>query len=307
MAADVMKLVSPGVVLAQIATAIPADCRENLIIIGSLAAGYHFFGNNNALMVRTKDADCLLSPRVEAIPAGVAITDRLFQQNWLYHPSEEWPAPGNAATADKDLPAVRLNPPGNSDWFIELITVPESPADRGQRWIRLKTSAGHFGLCSFGFLSLANYEPIRTPLGIYIAQPKMMSLANLLEHPEIRPDTMSGLIRDRQIKRSNKDLGRVLAIARLSIEQDEDALLQWPAQWQEALQSRFPNDWRDLARGAGTGLRKLLDSPNDLDEARHTCEFGLLASQPPTTEQLHIVGERLIQDAVQPFEELAKR
>jgi len=146
-------------------------------------------------------------------------------------------------------------------------------------------------------LSLANYEPIRTPLGIYIAQPKMMSLANLLEHPEIRPDTMSGLIRDRQIKRSNKDLGRVLAIARLSIEQDEDALLQWPAQWQEALQSRFPNDWRDLARGAGTGLRKLLDSPNDLDEARHTCEFGLLASQPPTTEQLHIVGERLIQDA----------
>ena len=101
---DVMKLVSPGAVLAQIAAAIPPDCREHLIIIGSLAVGYHFFGNDNALMVRTKDADCLLSPRVEAIPAGVAITERLFQDNWQYHPSEEWPAPGNAATEDKDLP-----------------------------------------------------------------------------------------------------------------------------------------------------------------------------------------------------------
>ncbi len=304
-AEDVMKLVSPGAVLAQIAGSIPAECREHLIIIGSLAAGYHFFGNNNALMVRTKDADCLLSPRIEAIPAGVAITERLFQENWQYHPSEEWPAPGNAATEDKDLPAVRLNPPGNSDWFIELITVPESPADRGQRWIRLETSAGHFGLCSFGFLSLANYEPIRTPLGIFIAQPKMMALANLLEHPEIRPDTMSGLIQNRQIKRSNKDLGRVLAIARLSIGQDEDALLQWPVQWQEALQSRFPTDWRDLARGAGTGLRKLLDSPNDLDEASHTCEFGLLASEPPNADQLRIVGQRLMADAIEPIEKLA--
>ncbi len=303
---DVMKLVSPGAVLAQIAEAIPADCRENLIIIGSLAVGYHFFGNDNALMVRTKDADCLLSPRVEAIPAGVAITERLFQENWQYHPSEEWPAPGNAATEDKDLPAVRLNPPGNSDWFIELITVPESSADRGQRWIRLKTSAGHFGLCSFGFLSLANYEPIRTPLGIYVAQPKMMALANLLEHPEIGPKTMTGLIGGREIKRSNKDLGRVLAIARLSIGQDEDALLKWPAQWQEALQSRFPNDWRDLARQAGAGLRKLLDSPNDLEEARHTCEFGLLASHPPTADQLRIVGQRLLMDAIETLEKQAK-
>jgi len=304
---DVMKLVSPGAVLAQIATAIPPDCRENLIIIGSLAVGYHFFGYDNNLMVRTKDADCLLSPRVEAVPAGVAITERLFQENWRYRPSEEWPAPGNAATEDKDLPAVRLNPPGNSDWFIELITVPESPADRGQRWIRLKTSAGHFGLCSFGFLSLVNYELIRTPLGIYVAQPKMMALANLLEHPEIRPETMSGLIAGREIKRSNKDLGRVLAIARLSIAQDEDALSKWPAQWQEALQSRFPNDWRNLARQAGAGLRKLLDSANDLEEARLTCEFGLLASQPPTADELRIVGQRLLLDAIEPLEERAKR
>jgi len=304
---DVMKLVSPGAVLAQIAAAIPTDCRENLIIIGSLAVGYHFFGDNKAIRVLTKDADCLLSPRIKAIPAGVAITERLIHEHWQFRPDETWSKPGDANTKDENLPAVRLHPPGTTDWFIELLTVPESPTDRGKRWIRLKTSAGHFGLCSFGFLSLANYEPIRTPLGIYVAQPKLMALANLLEHPGIRPETMTGLIGGREIKRSNKDLGRVLAIVRLSIGQNEDALLQWPAHWQEALQSRFPNDWRDLARQAGTGLRKLLDSPNDLEEARHTCVFGLLASLPPTADQLRIVGQRLMADAIEPLEERAKQ
>lgn len=83
-AADGLKLVSPRTVLAAIAHAIPADCRENIIVIGSLAAGYHFFGNDAALMVRTKDADCLLSPRVRAIPAGIAITERLFEAKWTF-------------------------------------------------------------------------------------------------------------------------------------------------------------------------------------------------------------------------------
>ena len=75
----------------------------------------------------------------------------------------------------------------------------------------------------------------------------------------------------------------------------------------QAVPSRFPNDWRELARQAGVGLRKLLDSPNDLEEARHTCEFGLLASQPPTADQLRIVGQRLLLDAIEPLEEEATR
>ena len=62
-----------------------------------------------------------------------------------------------------------------------------------------------------------------------------------------------------------------------------------------------------LARQAGAGLRKLLDSPNDLDEARHTCEFGLLASQPPNADQLRIVGQRLLLDAIESLEGRAKR
>jgi len=89
---------------------------------------------------------------------------------------------------------------------------------------------------------------------------------------------MSVLIGGRDIKRSNKDLGRVLAIAFLSIRQDEDALLAWPAAWQDALQVCFPLDWRELALRSGAGISQLLAQPNDLDEVRHACEYGLLAS-----------------------------
>lgn len=59
----------------------------------------------------------------------------------------------------------------------------------------------------------------------------MMALANMLEHPEIRPETMSILIAGRENKRSNKDLGRVLAIAHLASIRNEDALLKWLEKW----------------------------------------------------------------------------
>ena len=302
-----MKLVSPKRVLEQIAQAIPADCRENIIIIGSLATGYHFFGHNAAMMVRTKDADCLLAPRVKAIPAGVAVTERLFEEKWTFRPDEKRSQPGNSSTPDDQLPAVRLNPPGASEWFIELLTVPESSSDLAQRWVRLETRNGHFGLCSFGFLSLASFKPIKTDLGISIARPEMMVLANLLEHPKIGQQTMSGLIGERQIKRSNKDLGRVLAIAWLSLRDNEDAFEDWPKRWREALEACFPDRWRELASRAGAGLRELLRPENepDFEEARHTCEFGLLASSPTNPTQLRAIGLRLLQDAIEPLEKMS--
>ena len=301
-----MKLVSPRAVLKEIVAAIPAECLENIVIVGSLAAGYHFFGTDASLMVRTKDADCLLSPRVKAVPAGIAITEQLIKAHWHFRKDEKWSKPGDENTPTKDLPAVRLHPPGKSDWFLELLTVPESPQDLSKRFVRMKTASGHFGLCSFGFLALANYKPLETPLKICVAQPKMMTLANLLEHPEIGPETMSGLTGGREIKRSNKDLGRVLAIARLSTREDDDALQKWVPEWHQALQECFPNQWPEFAGRCGAGLRKLLGNANDLEEARHTCEIGLLASYPTNSEQLRIVGARLLGDAIEPLEGLAR-
>ena len=40
----------------------------------------------------------------------------------------------------------------------------------------------------------STYRPLPTPFGISIARPELMALANLLEHPEIRPELMSGPI-----------------------------------------------------------------------------------------------------------------
>lgn len=53
----------------------------------------------------------------------------------------------------------------------------------------------------------------------------MMALAHLLEHPVIGAQTMSTVIGGLILKRSNKDLGRVLAIARLS---DGPSIENWP-------------------------------------------------------------------------------
>jgi hypothetical protein len=304
-----MQTVSPAKVLREIAEAMPGNCRDKVTVIGSLAAGYYFFKDQAEMEVRTKDADCLLSPRVEAIPSGIAITDQLMDAGWTYNPASGCTGPGDAKTPDAKLPAVRLLPPGKTEWFIELLTVPENSDTRGRRWLRIETKHGHFGLPSFGFLSLANYEPISTELGIYIARPEMMALANLLEHPVIGTDVMSGGFAGLTgIKRSNKDIGRVLALARLAVASNEDALLAWPAIWLAALKKHFPAaEWPELARRAGQGLRALLASEPDLEQALHTCVNGLLTSNPPTLDILRITGKRLLTDVIEPLEKEAEQ
>ncbi len=299
--------VSPADVLREIADAVPTDCRELLIVIGSLAVGYHYFAEQAEMVVRTKDADCLLSPRGKAVDAGIEITNRLIARGWSVRGGADWAKPGTATTPDDELPAVRLQPPGSSEWFIELLTVPDSPADEGRRWVRLRTERGDFGLCSFRFLSLTDYKPIQTQLGISVARPEMMALANLLEHPQIGAQVMSAGFAGRpEIKRGNKDLGRVVAIASLALAADEDALLDWPAQWRDALQTRFPEDWQGIAERVGSGLEELLHSETDLEQALHTCVYGLLTSRPPTLDEFRAAGQRLLAEAAKPLANSAK-
>lgn len=67
---DVMVNVVPSEVLRKVAGAIPPECKKNMIIIGSLAAGFQYEMLITGMGIRTKDADCLLTPRVEALDAG---------------------------------------------------------------------------------------------------------------------------------------------------------------------------------------------------------------------------------------------
>src|SRR5450756_2231669 len=63
-------------------------------------------------------------------------------------------------------------------------------------------------------------------------------------------------------KRSNKDLGRVLAMAHLTLERDRregtNEFEEWPQRMWDALQEKFGADARTLAMGAHTGIDALL-------------------------------------------------
>jgi hypothetical protein len=294
---------SPGEVMEQVASAVPPECREHIIVVGSLAAGYQLMRHDRARQIRTKDVDCVLFPQVEAVGTGKVVAESLMARGWGPATDGEFGKPGSASTPDEMLPAVRLYPPESRAWFLELLSVPGPGLDAGKRWRRLELESGHYGLPSYRFMSVATWNPLKTETGLYCARPEFMALSLLLEHQEVTPARILAPVQGRSIKRSNKDLGRVIALARLS---GDDAVEQWPESWVKAVDGCFPG--RDLPQAAtlGRGLRALLGSPSDMEEAHHTCMNSLLAHTIVTVAQLRIAGERLIQDAVEPFEKIFK-
>lgn len=290
-------------ILALIGNAIPPELHSNMIIIGSLAAAYAFFDDHSGEGVRTKDVDCMLSPSAKAIPVAKDVTQKLLNSAWTYRPSKEFPAPGTKEVAAKDLPLVRLNPPGETEWFIELLC-PPSANNQGKaerHFQRVVTDKGHFALVSFGFFNLLEHEPISGPANLRIANPSMMALCNLLHHPRISQETIGGSA----IKRSNKDLGRVLALAYLTQEKDKDALETWASSWAQVLTDKYPLRADALMKRVGGGLRALLQSPEDMDQAVESCQTGLLAKRRVTVPLLQTTGKRILMTVIEPLERMA--
>lgn len=302
-----MTPLTPDDVMAQIANALPEDCRPNVIIIGSLAAGYYFFSGDAHRSIRTKDVDCMFSPHAKAVGAAGEVTERLLAASWQQKEGE-WSKAGDGDTPDNQLPMIRLKPPGTTggaNWFLELLGAPDEASGQAKTFHRVQTSVGHFAICSFNYLALAEWQPIETKHGVRIARPEMMALANLLHHPEIASD----LIGTTTEKRSNKDLGRVLALAWLAAEQDgrngTAELDTWSVRMADALQARFPGSAKQLALRAGFGIRALMDSGGDRDEALSICNRGLLASLEVSREAFAATGRRFLQQVIEPLEEKA--
>ena len=297
---------TPAQVMEQVARAIPEACRANVIIIGSLAAGYHFFGNDRSKAIRTKDVDAMFSPHAMAAGAAREVTETLLAANWTVRQEGEFGEPGDANTPDDKLPLVRLRPPHQAQWFLELMSAPgaDSDGEMIKKLDRVETQAGHFALCSFGFLGLAEQAPLNTPWGLRYARPDMMALANLLHHPTIGTAAISGgFFGATPVKRANKDLGRVLALAYLSLEQDRDAMEQWSETWRDALNAGYPQRAADLRARIGLGLVALLGSRDDLNEAVRSCSLGLLRSMDVGPDALEATARRLIAEAIEPLTE----
>jgi len=297
----VFDFLSPHAVLKQVASALPSKTRESVVIIGSLAAGYYFFGDSTAAGLRTKDVDCLITPHAKAIVVATDVTEQLLQSQWEFKKDDKWSGPGAPGTPTDLLPMVRLFPPGQHEWFLELLG---SPADsvRGlpvRSFERLVTKRGDFALCSFGFLDLIGHDALPTTFGLRIARPEMMALANLLHHPSLSPIRIGGGFAGREIKRSSKDLGRVLALAYLTNERDRNELERWPGLWRQALRVLYPHKAESLLSLAGQGIRQLLDNPSDLDEALWTCSQGLLASRDVNLQAFAATGRRFIQEVIE--------
>jgi hypothetical protein len=49
-------------------------------LVGSLAVAYHFFGQDEDRLVRTKDVDCLLCPHNKAQESGKALATKMLQE-----------------------------------------------------------------------------------------------------------------------------------------------------------------------------------------------------------------------------------
>ena len=203
----------------------------------------------------------MLFPNAHAIRNGRAIAERLFEEGWTFKKDPKWGTLGDASTPLDELPILRMHPPDNTDWVLQLAAAPPAGSSAPKLFERVSTTRGDFTLYSFRFLALAEEDPLESDFGILYARPEMMALANLLHHPRIGPELIAGT----EEKRSNKDLGRVLALVWLANARKHDALEEWHPRWLSALQNRFPTEWSELALRAGDGLRLLVDDKHKLD------------------------------------------
>jgi hypothetical protein len=287
-----MKL-DPIALFERLATDIPRELHGNLFVTGSLAAAYHFQAQLEGRAVNTKDADLVVHPAGN-VGSCQQMAGRLLALGWT-RTEECFPRP-TPEPAD-ELRAIRLYPPGSHDYFLEFLNVPEQGQAEPKRWIKIQMEDGWYGLPSFRFLGVTSLNRLKSSVGLEYASPSMMALANLLAHPRVGTDRIeSGPMLG--ILRAAKDLGRVIALARLAGRNETE---QWLPEWRSALERCFPGTWRELAVRAGDGLRELLGDDNALEDARKTTDVGLLSGLNVTSEMLRANADRLLLDVIDPL------
>ena len=67
-----------------VAADIPVELHPNVLVVGSLAAAYHFRDELADHRVNTKDADVVVQP-AGSLSESVAIAERLLASGWRKH------------------------------------------------------------------------------------------------------------------------------------------------------------------------------------------------------------------------------
>ncbi len=289
------------VVLHKLAQALPKKHHDSIIIVGSLSAAAQLIKGADTEL-RTKDIDGMLAPNATAVIAAREIATTLIEEGWEPRAdTDRFMLPADENTPKEKLPVVRLKPPGDGkdEWFLELLGAPPTLAPDAEGKTRyserVETSTSHFEIPSFAYLGVTQYKPVRHESGLQLASVATMALSNLLHHPLIEDKPMSARIEGRQIKRANKDLGRVIAMAYISDQIDENAVENWPAIWKDALQELgAPEVTRTKLGGINSGMQALLESLEDQNEALHSINNGLLSSSPMNLSQFEIAIRRYL-------------
>lgn len=290
-----MNRLDPKKLFQRIARDVPASLHPHLFVTGSLAAAYHYRKQLRGEGINTKDADLVVHPAGDTMSCR-EMTERLRGLGWR---NTDQCFPQTAAEPTHTLRAIRLFPEASNDYFIEFLNIPQIGQPEAKVWIPVQLTDGWYGLPSFRFMGVISLGRCSSDAGLEYAHPAMMALANLLSHPQLGTDTIeqgdfSGILR------SAKDLGRVLALARL---EGRDGTEAWGEVWLNGLQTCFPEAWTNFARNLGSGLEELLGDETAMADARKTTDVGLLNSMNVSVEMLRATGERLMQDVIRPLRE----
>ncbi len=291
-----MNKLDPYKLFSQIAADVPSELHQHLFVTGSLAAAYHYRTELQGQAINTKDADLVIHPAGN-ISSCREMTEQLLHLGWrrtegCFSQAQQEPV--------DDLRAIRLLPPASDEYFIEFLNIPEQDQLEAKRWIPISLADGWYGLPSFRYLGVVSQGRLRSEMGLEYAAPSMMALANLLSHPEVGTSRIeSGSMRG--ILRSAKDLGRVIALARLA---GRDEVELWQQPWVEAIQVCFPSSWNTLLTNIGSGLEELLNDANALQEAQQTTDIGILNGMDVSADELRAEGERFMVDLIEPLREM---
>ena len=292
-----MTRLDPHALFARLARDIPTDLHPHLFVAGSLAAAYHFADRLQDRAVNTKDADVVVHPAGD-VGSCRRMAERLRAIGWTPKLNPGF-RPQPAPVPTDGLPFVRLFPPDSTSYFVEFLSLPPIGQKDPLHRIPIEFAEGWFAVPSFRYFVLLELHRQRSVEGLEYAVPSMMALANLLAHPVVGTQVIEG---DGRL-RSAKDLGRVLAVARLT---NLDELDHWARIWLDALQRCFPDDWRKLGGRAGSGLRELLAADIPMTQAQQFNETGLLSGMNVSRDMLRATGLSLLQSVLEPLEQAAR-